>query len=208
MNRWVNTGSIAGESIQVRGADDRVPIQIEQTDNKVWFYGDIYTESCLDLIRRLTELDNSLRTQTVSRTVDPDLAPIATPIWLFINSPGGDLLTANAVSDHIKLLQSPVHSVVEGITGSAATIISMSCDVRYMRESAFMLIHQLSTVAWGTFDQIKDEVLFMEMAMNQLKTFYAEQSHLSPEQVEEFLKRDSWFDSNQALKAGLVDKII
>jgi ATP-dependent Clp protease protease subunit len=87
-------------------------------------------------------------------------------------------------------------------------MISMACTKRFIMPSSFMLIHQISSVAWGTYEQIKDDVHLLDMAMERLYSFYTGKSNLTKTQVKAYLKKDTWFSAEECLENGLVDEIL
>lgn len=200
------TKLLLGDAIAVKADSSQIPrLTVESMNNHVYFYADVDTDRCLALIRSLRDLDVSLRNERLTRGI-PESYP-STPIWLHINSDGGDLLTGFAMADQIKSFSTPIHSVVEGVCASAATLISMACTRRYMLPRSFMLFHPLSALAWGKYQEIKDEVVLLDMAMGQLKDFYATHSKLSAEKIEDMLKHDTWLNAPQCLENGMIDEI-
>jgi len=190
----------------VKAESSSIPkLTVETVNNHLYFYADVDTDRCLALIRSLHELDTSLRNERLTRNLPNDY-PL-TPIWLHIQSNGGSLFTGLAVSDQIAQFKTPIYSVVEGICASAATLISMSCAKRFMLPRSFLLIHQLSTVAWGKYEDIKDEVVLLDMAMSQLTKFYVDRSRLSKKKIVEMLTHDTWMSAEQCLVNGMIDEI-
>lgn len=183
-----------------------VPLTVETIYNHVYFYADVDSDRCLAMIRTIRELDNSLRNERGSRSL-PDDFPM-TPIWLHIQSNGGGLFAGMAAADQLAVIRSPIYSVVEGVCASAATLISMSCARRYILPGAFMLVHQLWSVAWGKYEELKDEMHLLGMAMERLTDFYERRTNLSREEVAEMLKRDTWMDAERCLELGFVDEIM
>lgn len=175
------------------------------TGNHIYFYEGVSQQSCLNLIRQIRDCDLALRQHRLQYDLD---GQPATPIWLHIQSYGGDVLAGLGVADQIRLVASPVHSIVEGSCCSAATLISMACDRRTITANSYLLIHQFFSVMWGTYEQFKDDMKMQDMLIKQLIAFYAGHSKLKPEKVAKLLKHDSWFNAGQALKAGLVDEIL
>jgi len=182
------------------------PLTVETIDNHIYFYSRVNSDRCLSLIRSLRELDNRLRTERQTRQL-PEGFP-AVPIWLHIYSPGGDLHAGLATADQIPRIQTPIYSVIEGYCASAATLISLACRRRHITPSGFMLLHQFSSMMWGTHEEFKDEMTLQEMLIKLLIEFYADTTSLSAERIREILKRDSWFSAAQCLEMGLVDEII
>ena len=94
-------------------------------ENNVYFYGDITEANVLELNAALYELDKKLTVTNVFL----DIKPV---INLRINSFGGSLFAGLATVDVIRNLNSNVHSFIEGAAASAATIITVACDERYI----------------------------------------------------------------------------
>src|SRR5690606_4438975 len=180
-------------------------LTVEQVDNHVYFYATVDSERCLDLIKQIHELDSDLRSERISRGLED--AP-ATPIWLHIHSYGGDLFSGFSTSDQLKRVKSPIYAIVEGVCASAATLIAMSCDKRYILPNSFMLVHQLSTFVWGTHEEFKDEMLLQEKAMERLIKFYEAHSRLNEEEIRDMLKRDFWMDAETSIEKGFVDEML
>lgn len=181
-------------------------LTVESMDNHVYFYSEVNSDRCLDLIRKLREVDRMLRVERASRNL-PDGFP-QTPIWLHIESPGGGLFTGFNVADQIKSISTPVYSVIEGFCASAATFISMACTKRFIRPASFMLVHQFTAFTWGTYEQFKDDMKLYDLAIEKMARFYVERTRLSYDQVREMLKHDYWMDAVEALKSGFVDEIM
>ena len=183
-------------------------LTVESVDNHVFFYSNVDSDRGLALIRTLREIDVRLRNESLSRGMGIVNGESRTPIWLHIQSPGGGVFAAFAIADQLKMIPSPIYSIVEGFSASAATVISMSCTKRFILPSAFMLIHQVSSLAWGRYDEIKDEAHLLDMLMDRLTSFYCEKSKMRRDVVEKMLARDSWFKASECLKLGLADSIL
>jgi ATP-dependent protease ClpP protease subunit len=182
------------------------PLTVEKVSTHIYFYSSVNQDRCLDLIKKIKNLDEDLRSERKTRSIPDDHDMV--PIWLHIFSPGGDLFTGMAVSDQIKQIETPIYSIVEGYAASAATYISMSCTRRYIQPSAYMLVHQHSNMSFGKYEELKDEMKLNNMLMERYVKFYIEHSNMDEEEVREVLKRESWFDAEQALEKGLVDEVL
>lgn len=175
---------------------------VETIDNNIYFYTDVTTKSCFNLIKQLKILDMKLQTEKMRNNLDN------IHINLHIHSYGGDLYGAFAVIDIIRTLKTPVHSYIEGIAASAATIISVVCDKRYMYKNSYMLIHQLSSFMGGKFQEIEDEFNNCQEFMNVIKKIYKEYTKINKKKLDEILKHDLWWDSKLCLDNELVDEIL
>lgn len=189
----------------VATSPETTTLTVETMDNHVYFYSEVNADRCLALVKQLRMLDAQLRNERITRNV-PDSVE-ATPIWLHIYSGGGELFAGLSLADQLQGIQTPIYSIVEGMAASAATLISMSCTRRYILPSSFMMIHQLSSVAWGTHEKFKDEMRLQEMAMERMVAFYSARSKTSAETVREMLRRDTWMSATDCFEGGFVDEI-
>lgn len=179
---------------------------IEVMDNRIYFYGDVETESMLILIRRLREVDDRLQAERISRRVPVDHPYI--PIWLHIHTPGGAMTAAFSVADEIERLCSPVWGQGQGMVASAGTLILMACHRRFATPNTTFLFHQLSSLHWGTHESFKDEVKWHEMLMEQAIALYVRRSKVTRATYNKWLKRDTWLTAGEALQHGIIDDLV
>ncbi len=131
-------------------------------------------------------------------------------INLYIQSPGGSLLPTLALVDEIKTLDIPVHTYIRGYAASAATLLSVVGEKRYMYSHSVMMIHgiKLNGHQSDSLLDVKDLNSNVELFMNTIKNIYLENTKISEEQLEKFFYRDKWISANEALSYGLIDEII
>jgi len=175
---------------------------IKISENKIFFYSDMTEQSALELNHLLHDLDQRLR--TVSTTFE-DYKP---HIKLHINSFGGSLFAAMAVVDTIRNLKSDVYTYIDGAAASAATIISVVGKKRYIGKNSMMLIHQLSTSAYGKFSELEDDMENNKRLMQSIKNIYKQYTKVPMKKLDEILKHDIWFDASTCLEYGLVDEVL
>jgi ATP-dependent protease ClpP protease subunit len=122
----------------------------EKERNHIYFYTEVDKDTCLDLNRKINELNKDLLKHSIEYETEPP------NIYIHINSFGGSLFAAFSTIDTIMNSRIPIVSIIEGAAASAATIISMVCHKRYITPNSFMLIHQLSTGASGKYETHND----------------------------------------------------
>jgi ATP-dependent protease ClpP protease subunit len=171
----------------------------EKEKNHIYFYTEVNQETCLDLSRKINDLGKELLKFSIEYDIDPP------NIYLHINSLGGDLLSAFGVVDTIINSSVPIISIIEGQVASASTIIAMVCDKRYMTENSYLLIHQLSTEIYGTYQQIKDNFINDTKFMERLYKLYKNYTKMSEKKIKEVLSHDIWWDYKECIVNGLVD---
>ena len=177
---------------------------IKVLDNSVNFYADISSLTCAELNRILRELD--VRMQHAKITMgDPSFDPV---IHLRINSYGGEIFAGLATVDVIRSLKTKVYTYIEGAAASAATLVSIAGNKRFIGKNSFMLIHQLSSICAGTFERLEDEQENNRRLMSSIKSLYKEYTKIPMKELDTILKKDIWFDAATCLKYGLVDAVI
>jgi len=181
--------------------DDR-DLDVEVDDNHIYFYTDVTKESVLNLNKNLAKIEaDMMHTGNVLGIPTPESK-------LHINSPGGSLFDGLAAVDYVRRSRAPVHSVIEGMAASAATLISVMAHKRSINKHSYMLIHQLSSGAIGKFEELMDDMENNKALMKAIKQIYLERTKIPENLLKDILKKDIYFDAKQCLKYGLVDQIL
>ena len=188
-----------------------LPVKAEEEKNSaniivepltLHFYGPVSEDSCFQLTIVLEELNKRAKHQKV---IYPGLNP---SISLHIQSGGGALMPTFYVCDVIKKIETPVDVHVDGFAASAASLITVCGNNRYMTKNSAMLIHQLTGATSGKFNELKDEMTNLNFFMNKVKNIYLENTKLNSSVLDNLLASDVWLDAETCLAYGLIDKII
>ena len=156
---------------------------IRVVENKLFFYGEIDEQSCLELNRILIELDAKL--QNLKNTLGDEYSPV---IHLHINTPGGEIYAAFSTVDTILNLKSDVYTYADGLVASAGTLISSVGKKRFCGKHAHMLIHQLSSEIYGTFQDLQAGMDSCTQLMKILKDFYKKNTKIPMKKLDELIR--------------------
>jgi ATP-dependent Clp protease protease subunit len=132
-------------------------------------------------------------------------------INIYVNSPGGDPYTAFGLYDFIKTLDTvTVNMYNVGLVASAASIIFMAGDNRYMYENTVFMLHSVSSSASGKVHlDLDDEVEECKKIHKQLCQIYASHTIKSEKVWDSHLKhKDRHYRAKEALEIGIVHKVI
>ena len=171
--------------------------------NEIYFYSDVSLGSVFSLNKALSDLEKQMLITQIQLGM-----PKPPHIKLFINSDGGEIFSAFTTVDRIVSSKVPIHTYVEGIAASAATLISVCGSKRYIGKSGVMLVHQLRSWCGGTHENLKDEAKNLDMLAEQVTQIYLEHTKFSKADLEEILKHDMYLNANECVKYGLVDFIL
>ena len=181
----------------------------ENNINEYYLYNDITMKSIQGLLKFIKNAEKRwnlflLETYDLVEKVEPK------PLKIFINSNGGEFFAAMPIIDAIKNSKIPIHTYVEGIAASAASLISVVGHRRFITKNSFMLIHELRGGIQGTYSNITDEKENCDKIMSLIKNTYIEKSNnkLKINILENILKRDILLSADECLNYGLVDEII
>ena len=178
---------------------------IKTDGNKIYFYKAVSRDSILNLIDVIKNTIKKLK-GVISQIGSLDYIPI----YLFINSEGGDYFAGLSAMDHIKNMNYPIYTVIDGMVASAATFISLAGTKRFMHNSSWVLIHQIRTwfnSGMYTHELLKDEMENSNNIMKSLHTMYSQNTNIPKKNLDMFFKHDIYIDSAQALKYGIIDDI-
>jgi len=181
----------------------REPSYIEVSGNRVYFYAEVSREKVLQLVKTIRQLNVGLESQRREQGLKEPI-----PIYIYINSFGGEIFAGLSVMDEIINSSAPVITVVDGCCASAATLFSVVAKQRLIKRHAYMLVHQLSSVCWGKHEAFLDELQNQKQLMKMIKEVYREYTKLPVNKLDEILKHDLWFDAKTCLRHGLVDGVV
>lgn len=130
-----------------------------------------------------------------------------TPIQIFIDTPGGDVVTTLQIIDAIKLSKTPVHTIVTGKAFSGGFFIAIAGDKRYALPNAVFLFHEGCGGSYGDAHKAMQGMEFYQMLLKKLKKIVLSNTEISKSVYKMHEKDDWFFDTNEALKLGVIDEI-
>lgn len=178
---------------------------VEVVDNVIYFYGDIDSSKILHLIKTIKEKEIELLVKQKTWRLNEIPA-----IHLHIQSYGGWAHAGLAGHDHLKNIKVPLYTYVDGVSASAATLLNIAGEKRFIHKNSFMMIHQVRYSYWGTYthENLKDEIKNSESLMKVLTSIYLEYTKIPEKKLKDLMERDLYFDAEDCVKFGLIDEII
>jgi len=131
-------------------------------------------------------------------------------IKMFINSPGGVADDGLAIYDVIKLIDAPVKTIVCGIAASAAAIVLVAAKKqnRLALAHSRVMIHQPLGGVGGSAIDIEISTQQIIRLKHRLNEILADETGQPIDKVKEDTNRDYWFSTDEAMKYGMVAKMV
>ncbi|AAD18660.1 endopeptidase [Chlamydia pneumoniae TW-183] len=134
------------------------------------------------------------------------------PIVFVINSPGGSVDAGFAVWDQIKMLTSPVTTVVTGLAASMGSVLSLCAAPgrRFATPHSRIMIHQPSIGGPITGQATDLDIHAREILKTKARIIdvYVEATNQPRDIIEKAIDRDMWMTANEAKDFGLLDGIL
>jgi ATP-dependent Clp protease protease subunit len=187
-----------------------IPMVVEQTGRGERAY-DIYSRLLKDRIVFL----GSVVTDDVANLIVAQLLFLESEdpekdVYLYINSPGGSVTAGMAIYDTMQYIKPAVSTICVGLAASmGALLLAAGADgKRIALPNSRIMIHQPSGGAQGQATEIQihaKEILYTRERLNGILSKHTKQPL---DVIEKDTDRDYFMSAEEALKYGIVDKII
>ena len=187
-----------------------VPTVIEQTNRGERAY-DIFSRLLNDRIIMLCdEVNDTAASLVVAQLLflegqDPDK-----DIQLYINSPGGSVTAGMAIYDTMNYVKCDVSTTCIGMAASMGAFLlsSGAKGKRIALPNAEIMIHQPLGGAKGQATDIKIHAEWILKIKDRLNRLMSEQTGQPLSVIEHDTERDNFMSADEAMKYGLIDKVI
>ena len=186
-----------------------IPNILERNYNGEKIY-DIYTKLLQDRIVFITgEINDDLANLVISELLYLDSIS-HDDIYLYINSPGGSVTAGLAIYDTINYVKSDVSTVGLGLCASMAAVLlaSGTRGKRLSLPNAEIMIHQVLGGAEGMASDIKIHAERILEIKNKMNNILAKLTNQTVSKINKDTDRDYYMNPKDALKYGIIDKII
>lgn len=157
-------------------------------------------------------IDNDSANAIIKKLWYLELKQPGKPILLVINSPGGSIDSGFAIWDQIKMITSPVTTLVTGLAASMGSILSLCAEPkrRFATPNARIMIHQplIGGVIKGQATDLEIQAKEILKTRQALVELYAKSTGKSVAEIDRAIDRDTWMSAEEALEFGLLDGIV
>jgi len=186
-----------------------IPTIIERSINGERIY-DIYSRLLKDRIIMLCgEIDDIVSNNIISQLLYLDSLN-NDDISIYINSPGGSITAGMAIYDTMNFIKSDVSTICVGIAASMGAFLlsSGTKGKRFALPNSEIMIHQPLGGVKGQATEIKIAADRILKSKDKLNKILSKNTGKSLKNIEKDTERDNFMNSDEALKYGIIDKII
>ena len=187
-----------------------VPIVIEQSSRGERAF-DIYSRLLKDRIIFLGGgIDDGVADVVVAQLLFLESEDPEKDISIYINSPGGVVTAGMAIYDTMNFIKCDVSTICIGMAASMGSFLlaAGAKGKRLALPNSEIMIHQPLGGTQGQASDIKiqsDHILFIKDKMNRL---LSEMTGQPLDVIEKDTDRDNYMTAEEAVKYGLIDKVI
>lgn len=178
----------------------------------LYMYDDISAAS-VALLKQQIRAANQDKNATASAGSPQSIRSAPRPIVIHVNSRGGSVYASLTMTSVFSESLLPICVMIDGISASAATMLSLLAPYRVMTPYATCLVHEWSFSS-GDEDEItkrSDWEFFMRhMAAldERVDRLMLQRSRVSRAQLAELMSRDKLLDAEECLRLGFVDRVL
>lgn len=187
-----------------------IPYVVQQTDSGERGF-DIYSRLLNDRIVFLDgEVNNQSASVIVAQLLLLESENTKKDVCLYINSPGGSVTAGMAIYDTMQYIKPDVSTICIGMAASmgAFLLAGGAKGKRFCLPNAEVMIHQPSGGAQGQATDIEITARNIIRTKEKLNTLLALNTGKPYEDVCKDTERDCWLSADDALKYGIIDKIV
>ena len=187
-----------------------VPIVVEQTSRGERSY-DIYSRLLKDRIIFLgMAVDDHIANLIIAQMLFLESDEPEQDIYLYINSPGGQVSSGMAIYDTMQYIKPDVQTICIGQAASMGALLlaAGTKDKRFALPHSRIMIHQPSGGFQGQHTDIEIQAKEITRIRQILDTIIAAHTGQSQKKVREDTERDHYMTGEEAKKYGLIDRLI
>ncbi|MDQ4072493.1 MAG: ATP-dependent Clp endopeptidase proteolytic subunit ClpP [Actinomycetota bacterium] len=187
-----------------------VPMVVEQTSRGERSF-DIYSRLLNERIVFLgDQVDDTIANLIVAQLLHLESEDPDKDVSLYINSPGGSVYAGLAIYDTMQFIKPDVVTICFGMAMSMGSLLLAGGTEgkRFALPNSRILIHQPSGGYQGQSADIEIHAREILDLRNRLDLIYSKHTGQSFDKVHADMDRDRYFNPDEAVEYGLIDRVI
>ena len=156
------------------------------------------------------EVNKELAEKVIRQLLILESDSASKPIYVYIDSPGGDVDAGFAIFDMIRFIKPPVYTIGMGLVASAGALILLAASKNYRLglPNSHYLIHQPLSGIKGVATDIEIHAKEIEKIRVKINALIAEETGKDVADVAKDTDRDYWLSADEATAYGLILQVI
>ena len=156
------------------------------------------------------EVNKELAEKVIRQLLILEADSASKPIYVYIDSPGGDVDAGFAIFDMIRFIKPPVYTIGMGLVASAGALILLAASKNYRLglPNSHYLIHQPLSGIKGVATDIEIHAKEIEKIRAKINALIAEETGKDVDEVAKDTDRDYWLSAVEAVNYGLILQVI
>ncbi len=187
-----------------------IPMVVEQSSRGERAY-DIYSRLLKERIIFLTgPIDDNIASLICAQLLFLESENPKKEISFYINSPGGIVWSGLAIYDTMQYISPEIMTICIGQAASAGSLLltAGSKGMRFSLPSSRIMVHQPSGGYQGQVTDIEIHTNEIKKTKNRLNEIYSKHTGKKIDEIEKIMERDKYFSPEEAIKFGLIDKVV
>lgn len=186
-----------------------IPTIVEKKNGSEFHY-DLYSRLLKDRIIMLnTVVDSEIASSVVGQMLFLD-SESSDEITLILSTPGGSIYDGLSIYDTMNRIKSPVSTICTGIAASMGAFILSGGEkgLRCATKSSRIMIHSVASGHQGHYHDLEIDFKETKFLQDYLTNEIVKNTGQSLAKVRKDMSRDYYMSAEEALKYGIIDKII
>ncbi|WP_115956183.1 ATP-dependent Clp endopeptidase proteolytic subunit ClpP [Candidatus Purcelliella pentastirinorum] len=187
-----------------------IPMVIENCNNRERFY-DIYSRLLKERIIFINGIINDeLSNLTIAQMLFLEAENPKKDIYLYINSPGGNITSGLSIYDTINFIKPDINTICIGQACSMGAFLLSSGkkNKRFSLPNSTIMIHQPLSAYKGQVTDIEIHTKNIVKIKNIINEILAKNTGKTIEKIKNDTERDYFFTTKEAINYGIIDKIL
>ncbi len=191
-------------------SNNLIPMVVEQSSRGERAY-DIYSRLLKERIIFLTgAIDDNVASLVCAQLLFLESENPKKEISFYINSPGGIVWSGLAIYDTMQYISSKIMTICIGQAASAGSLLLTAGEkgMRFSLPNSRIMVHQPSGGYQGQVTDIEIQTNEFIKTKQRLNEIYSKHTGRKLNEVADIMERDRYFSPDEAIKFGLIDKIV
>ena len=187
-----------------------IPMVVEQSNKGERAY-DIYSRLLKERIIFLTgQINDNVASLITAQLLFLEAEDPKKEIFLYINSPGGLVTAGLGIYDTMQYVKPDISTLCIGQAASMGSFLlsAGTKGKRFSLPNSRIMVHQPSGGMQGQVTDIEIQTNEIKKTKLKLNEIYSKHTGKKLSEISSIMERDKYFSADEAIKFGLIDKVV